>query len=185
MSARARRTRLDPGSIEHYSRPPILGSCFDRKLPMTLLGKCAPARTHRPPLYRGLSAELMGRMKEIFAALALHGRRMPGLAPVACRLRALGPDSRAPTLGVECNIRSPPPPFLGSCFDRKPPMTLLGKCLLARTHRPPLIQGLIGRIDGQDEGNFCRPRSPRMADAPVRTTCLPHAPKHGQDGHGT
>jgi hypothetical protein len=46
-------------------------------------------------------------------------------------------------------------------------MILPGKCVAARTPRPPLIQGLIGRIGPEDEGIFAPPKG-APASSPFR-----------------
>ena len=42
-------------------------------------------------------------------------------------------------------------------------MFLSEKCIGTRTHQPPLIQGLIGRIDAEDEGKIRRPAARTVA----------------------
>jgi hypothetical protein len=56
-------------------------------------------------------------------------------------------------------------PFFGSSFYAEQPMVLSEKCIPTRNPRPPLIQGFIGRIDGEDEGKFAatHPAAPSVA----------------------
>jgi hypothetical protein len=76
-------------------------------------------------------------------------------------------------------------------------MFLLGKGIPPRNRRPPLIQGLIGRIDAEDEGKFAAfipvgrlmpgayhlcPQVPQRVNAQRRATSLSQVPKDGLDG---
>jgi len=120
----------------------ILGSSFHVKLPMMNWGSVSRRETPGPPLYRGLSAELIGRMKEISVTLPPALWLPWGGAQALLPLRLHG--KAAPRL-LESHRWQPRPmdKFLAAGC---PPLSLYGQAVACpRDRRRPEIDATIWR----------------------------------------